>query len=378
MIPDAGPTEDVQNTSDASTPTEDAPKPSNDSQEPDDSTPQDIEAPEEIPQVDATPPDDTLCGTQPGRETPVTIDGRKLMVGESPIHMKGISWHPTPVGKGPGAPDFAGYVAQDAQLLADAGVNVVKTYSPILDTSVLDTLWSHGIYVLMTVYYGYADTVETAINNVCAVKEHPAILAWVVGNEWNYYNLGKDLDFQGAVDEVATVVSAIQEHDSSRPVATIYGELPDAGVLESLSHVDFWGTNVYRGQSFGTLFTEWESRSDKPLFLGEYGVDAYDGTAQALDEATQAAFITALTEEIHANASVNNTGVCTGGMVFEFNDEWWKFNGGPWEVQDTGASWQNQAYPDPNMNEEWWGLVDIERNPRQAYEAYKNLTPPSP
>jgi hypothetical protein len=56
--------------------------------------------------------------------------------------------------------------------------------------------------------------------------------------------------------------------------------------------------------------------------------------------------------------------------VFEFNDEWWKYGGGAWDVHDRVASWTNGAYPDPEMHEEWWGLVDIDRVPREAYRRY--------
>ena len=55
--------------------------------------------------------------------------------------------------------------------------------------------------------------------------------------------------------------------------------------------------------------------------------------------------------------------------AFSFGDEWWKYNGSAY-VQDAESSWSNGAYPDPNMNEEWWGIVDIYRNPRQAYYTY--------
>ena len=65
-------------------------------------------------------------------------------------------------------------------------------------------------------------------------------------------------------------------------------------------------------------------------------------------------------------------------MIFEFNDEWWKYNGGSWSDHDTTESWFNGAYPDPSIQEEWWGLVDIYRTPREAYDVYLSMTPPTP
>ena len=56
--------------------------------------------------------------------------------------------------------------------MATAGINVVRTYTPITDLTVLDTLWAHGIFAILTVFYdaGYGDTPESATAAVCAVK----------------------------------------------------------------------------------------------------------------------------------------------------------------------------------------------------------------
>ena len=131
-----------------------------------------------------------------------------------------------------------------------------------------------------------------------------------------------------------------------------------------------------RPVAFGNFFNEWAALTDKPFYFGEYGADAYNGNIDAVDESSQANILSGLTQEIYSNASVNNSGVCSGGMVFEFNDEWWKYNGGsPWD-HNTEPSWQNYGYPDPDMHEEWWGLVDINRVPRLAYETYRDMVAP--
>ena len=118
--------------------------------------------------------------------------------------MKGVAWSPVALGKVPwthGA-DFLGTVAEDAALMADAGINVVRTYGPITDIEVLDVLWDHGISVMMTVFYGYDETPQSAAAQMCALKSHPAIMGWVVGNEWNYNNLGRNV----SLDEAKTAV----------------------------------------------------------------------------------------------------------------------------------------------------------------------------
>lgn len=320
------------------------------------------------------------CKAAPGRDVAVTIEGAMLRIGKQAIHMKGVSWSPTAIGKGPGsgAGDFDNYAAIDVPLLAQAGINVVRTYGPIMNRSVLDKLYSEGIYVLNTVFYGYQESATTARNKVCALKDHPAILAWVVGNEWNYNNLGRNISLTQAAANVAAVVQAIKEQDSTRPVSTVYGELPSAAIYNTLKDVDLWGINAYRGGSFGNLFKSWNMLSPKPMYLGEYGSDAYNGLTNAPDETMQANIVQSLTQEIFDNSSAVGLGRCAGGMVFSFADEWWKSSAGGWGEHDTQSSWQNGAYPDPFIHEEWWGLVDVYRKPRKAYDTYAQLKPPAP
>ena len=115
------------------------------------------------------------------------------------------------------------------------------------DETVLDALWAEGIHVLMTVFYGYNDDVYSALSNVCAVKDHPAILGWLVGNEWNYTNLSQtpEIELSEAVAIVDEVTKAIKANDPSRVVSSVWGNLPPIGIIDELPAVDMWGTNAY-------------------------------------------------------------------------------------------------------------------------------------
>lgn len=326
-----------------------------------------------------TPWEETLCGHLPGLDTRVSVVGTQVLRGDTPIHMKGVAWSPVALGQVPwthGA-DFLGTVDEDAALMADAGINVVRTYGPITDMEVLDVLWDHGISVMMTVFYGYDETALSATTQMCALKSHPAIMGWVVGNEWNYNNLGRSVSLSEATSAVQEVVDELLLNDKTRPVMTVYGGLPDAQTLTQLSNVSIWGTNIYPGDSFGGLFAGWAGRSSKPLVVAEYGSDAWDARINAENEEMQARFVTSLTEELFDHSSIYPDGVCAGGFVFEFNDEWWKYGSGNPGVHDTASSWQNGTYPDPDIHEEWWGLVRLDRTPREAYYAYGNLDAPT-
>ncbi len=322
--------------------------------------------------------------------TPVAVglqrDGRALTLNGEIFHIKGVNWNP--VAKGGSHPadlDFAGFVEQDSALMAAAGINVVRPYEPITDQAVLDTFYSRGIYVFNTVYAWGGATVDSVDAVIQAVGDHPAVLLWVIGNEWNYNKLYYDsLSDEQVIERIGAVAQRVRSLDSDRLISTIYGEVPSEDVLQALPEVDVWGINAYRGIGFDTyndprdLFEIWESRSDLPMYLGEYGADAWNANLPGEDEASQAEATTALTQLI-ADHSVVLGGSTSGGLIFEFADEWWKDgNGDPWVHDVGGIAPGGGPYPDMTFNEEWWGLVDIDRNPRPAYYALANVALPVP
>ena len=94
---------------------------------------------------------------------------------------------------------------------------------------------------------------------------------------------------------------------------------------------------MYRGRSFGDLFSSYAAASSRPLLLSEFGVDAYDAAALAVDEAAQATWTAALAA-LAANctsAPAPSTApgggaavpcaaaaVASGGVVFAYVDDW--------------------------------------------------------
>ncbi len=307
----------------------------------------------------------------------VVISGTQLFVDGNLFLIKGVCWNPVPIGgTHPNDIEFLENVEADADLMQAAGINVVRTYEPITNTAVLDVLYEHGIYVINTVYSYGGNAASSVVGAINSTKDHKAILFWAIGNEWNYNGLYNDMTSAESIDRINDVAAVIRNLDENHPISTVYGHLPSITIVNQMPDIDIWGVNVYSGATFGSLFSNWNQRSDKPMFLAEYGADAFNADIDSVDEESQAYAVKTLTNTmINYSSYKDSRNPCLGGTVFEWNDEWWK--AGDPDNQDKGGSAPGFGpYPDFTFNEEYWGIVDIYRNPRQAYyelqEIYTN------
>lgn len=317
-------------------------------------------------------------GSGPGPEgSGVSIVGRQLFLDGEPFHIRGVNWNPVPKGANhPDGLDYAGFADQDIALMKAAGINAVRTYERLENTVVLDKLYAAGIYVFSTVYGWHGDDPSVVTARVNAAKGHPAIMAWVLGNEWNYNQLyANDGNTAGARAKINQAAALIKQADPSHPIASIWGGTGELGATVSqMPDIDIWGINFYGGLSLADVFNNWPGAGDGPMFLGEYGADAYNAKTNSVDTASQAEATRVLTQAIMDNYVTGNGGVTSGGFIFEWADEWWKDSGGSNSVQDAGGIAPGGGpYPDQTFNEEFWGIVDIDRNPRPAYDELKAL-----
>jgi glycosyl hydrolase family 2 len=327
--------------------------------------------------VDQPPPDELVPSADAGADasappaldaafaTGVRIVDGALYVDGQPFYIRGVCYNPVPRGAThPQGVDFAGLTPTDIPLLQQAGVNVIRTYVPLTDGAVLDALYGAGIRVINGIFVADGPTAD-AVALASALKAHPAILMWSLGNEWNYNGLYVNLSVADAMARINDVAAALRAEDPAHPITTLYGELPAADTIAAMPDIDVWGLNVYRGIGFGELFSDWAALSDKPMFVSEYGADAYNTTTGMYDPDSQALAVGDLTRAIR-----DAPGRVLGGTVFEWADEWWKVGGGALDQQEVGGSAPGGGpYPDNTFNEEWWGVVDIDRTPRPAYDS---------
>jgi hypothetical protein len=341
------------------------------------------------PAPDGPPPAAPDAAAPPPRRQPsqVTLAGMQLMVAHrlpsgalapaASYDLRGISWNPYGIGDSftDSGENFLRWEDRDIPLMKAAGINTVKIYgAPPLDRrglALLDQLDAAGIMVVMTVFSQF--DVNDAEGIVEVYRDHPAILMWLVGNEWNVnllYTRGKAApkSIDQCAARLAEVVRGIRRLDGQHPVATSYGlgTLP-APELTAAVPVDVWGFNVYvLPLSLGDVLDVWPARR-LPFFISEYGTDAMAGARE--DPAAQARALTAMTDQIRtASHLAARGGSCLGGTPFEWSDEWWKAPGSP-ANHDPGGTSNGAFYPDGVANQEWFGIVDIDRKPRPAYGA---------
>jgi hypothetical protein len=302
----------------------------------------------------------------------VTISGRQIFVNDSLYRINGICYHPVP--KGSDDRDFSN-LTEDLALMVEAGINTIRVYEPIENIVVLDKIHAAGLKVIIGFGYnqnGHFDILSGSfIDYVNTYKNHDAILLWELGNEYNYHPQWFDGDLKNWYRAMNNAADMIHNIDVFHPVTTAHGELPDALALSLSPNIDVWGMNVYRWDNPESIISEWEKVSSKPMYLSETGADSFmtiskDGYEQGENQRSQADATANILDDV-----LRYPEICSGVTLYAFSDEWWK--AGNNDLQDAGGFAPNSSeVPNDNTaNEEYWGIVDIDRNKKEAYYIVK-------
>lgn len=360
----------------------------------------------------------------------------QLIVDGKPFIVRGVCYNPIPPGESylynwwgdPRKPWMA-----DGKLMKEMGINTIRVYeaggnpaqvkkviSELYENFNIRTILGHnlGFWDYPSANYAEPDLQmrikKEVYKMVKLYKDEPGILAWVLGNEANYSfddrinpwstpsldkitnpydrKIAKAKIYYTFVNELAKIVKKV---DPTRPVGFGNGELGTIEVAkECTPDVDFVGIIIYRGKSFGSLFRQLKEKFGKPGIIIEFGCDSYNAATQKPDQDNQALFLKQLWSEIEDNTfEGKGEKNCLGGTIFEWNDEWWKYqtdNPLTWRVHNTEASWSNGSYyfdihapGGMNMNEEWFGIVSFssekdenglnKRIPKKAYRLLKEM-----
>ena len=302
----------------------------------------------------------------------VEVSGRQLIVDNTPYFMKGVCYHP--VLRGETERNFS-TIDQDLELISEAGINTIRVYAPIDDIEVLDKIDAAGLKLIVSFGYnqnGVYDILSgTFLDYIMKYKDHNSILIWELGNEYNYHPEWFGGDIQNWYDALSQATDQIHDIDPNHPVATAHGDMPDKQALTSNPNIDIWGLNVYRWDQPQSVFKEWQTVSDKPVYLSEAGADSYMKISKAGFKQGENQRAQAVANAKIIDAVLDRSDVASGIFIFSFTDGLWKA-GNP-DQQDIGGWAPNSSgVPyDGAPNEEYWGIVDINRNKKETFEIIK-------
>ncbi|WP_396191722.1 glycoside hydrolase family 2 TIM barrel-domain containing protein [Flavobacterium sp.] len=349
-------------------------------------------------------------------------DDFKLLVNNKPFFINGMNWNYDPIGTNYNyslwkQSDDVIKAALDNEmgLLKNMGVNAVRQYTGIQPKWITYIYQKYGIYTMLNHSFGrYGLTINgnwvpnTEYSNpatrqlllketqamIQEYKNTPGLLLFLLGNENNYglFWDGAETENIPLEDRKSTkrakdmysifneAVVAMKKIDTSHPIAICNGDLLFLDIIAAeCKDVDIFGTNMYRGVSFGNAFQEVKTKLNKPILFTEFGADAFNAIDNAEDQKSQAYYMVNNWKEIYQNAAnLGKSGNSLGGFTFQFSDGWWKFGQTKnLDVHDSNASWSNGGYTNDflegqnNMNEEWFGVcAKGPVNPRGLYDLY--------
>ncbi|MDG1057011.1 MAG: hypothetical protein P8O83_04735 [Flavobacteriaceae bacterium] len=302
----------------------------------------------------------------------VEVSGRQLIVDNTPYFMKGVCYHP--VLRGETERNFS-TIDQDLELISEAGINTIRVYAPIDDIEVLDKIDAAGLKLIVSFGYnqkGVYDILSgTFLDYIMKYKDHNSILIWELGNEYNYHPEWFGGDIQNWYNVLSQATDQIHDIDPNHPVATAHGDMPDNQALASNPNIDIWGLNVYRWDQPQSVFKEWQTVSDKPVYLSEAGADSYMKISKAGFKQGENQRAQAVANAKIIDAVLDRSDVASGIFVFSFTDGLWKA-GNPNEQDIGGWAPNSSGVPyDGTPNEEYWGIVDINRNKKETFEVIK-------
>ena len=345
-------------------------------------------------------------------------NGWKIQVNGDDFYIKGVVWGYSPRGQNYSynlwgeSDDFIRKVLDyEFSLLQAAGVNAIRSFNIMPPKWVTYVYKEYGIMTVINPLMGrygaeingkwvpftdYSDELTRAtlkaesLAFVEQYKDVPGVLMFAFGNESNY-------GLSWSSFEIENLPEGEQNTAKARYLYSLFEEVIAAGkkiapdkifsivngdvqyidlIAELTPSLDVLGSNVYRGPSFTTLWKDVDEKLDLPVVFFEFGSDAFNAREYREDQVSQARLLKDQWQEMYNKAYGNGEeGNSSGGFVFEWRDEWWKYlQEENLDTQDNNASWSNQAYMfdwaegQNNMNEEWFGIAAL--GPRNADGVY--------
>ncbi len=333
--------------------------------------------------------------------------GWRLRVDGRDVLLRGVNWDYFPVGENYAYSLWSqrddvikAALDREMPLLRNMGVNAIRQYVGVPPRWIRYIYEQYGIYTVLNHAMGrYGVTVDGAYqpntdysdprvravlrSEIAALasqyRDTPGLLIWLIGNENNYGLTWRSAETEnlpvGERDAARArylyslygeVARAIKAVDPAHPVAIANGDLQYIDLVAAEAKgIDIFGTNMYRGISFGDAFRVVREKLGLPMMFTEFGADAFNAREVREDQVTQARYLLGQWREIYEETGGKGLeGNAIGGFTFQWTDGWWKYGQETrLDIHDDNASWANAGYAEDyvpgqnNMNEEWWGIT---------------------
>lgn len=179
----------------------------------------------------------------------------------------------------------AGVDKGDLESLASHGANAFKTWSTENGETILDQAHQLGLTVMMGIWVGLErhgfdyndevavkDQLDRIRKRVMALKDHPALLLWGIGNELNLQS--KNPRVWDAVNDIAKMIHEIDpNHLTTTALAGIDKELASV-VSKRAPEVDFLSIQLYGPMDVLPQILN-ASKHKGPLLITEWGATGY-------------------------------------------------------------------------------------------------------
>ncbi len=278
------------------------------------------EAPPLAPRADAPRAPAGRQRRPAGVSNRIRRDGKFFRLGDRKFYVRGVTYGPFALSSENVPLPERDQVRRDFQQIRELGANCIRIYHLPPDWF-LDLAQEMGLWIFLDVawpknlsFIGDSELTQMAHD---AVREaaarcgnHPATFAISVANE-----IPPDLvRYHGprAIERFIDALVRTAKAEAPQCLVT-FASFPTTEYLQPRL-IDFACFNVYLhdAQVFGNYLARLQGiAGDKPLLLGEYGVD----TAQEHDEQTQA---TMLAEHVRTAFDEG----CCGMFVFSYTDDW--------------------------------------------------------
>ncbi|MFW6290660.1 MAG: glycoside hydrolase family 2 TIM barrel-domain containing protein, partial [Mariniphaga sp.] len=220
-------------------------------------------------------------------------------------------------------------------LLQQSGGNSIRTWSSRNGRQILDSAYKYNIMVAMGIsmgqelhHFDYNDSAavneqyERNIRAVDELKNHPALLCWVAGNELNLSADHKTPVNPKVYDALKDMVDYIHREDPNHPVTTAFAGVNKQQLevaLERCPDLDFISVQVYGG--LGSISDQMQATGvTKPFVVTEFGPVGHwemphTEWGREIEEPS-AKKASGLYERIQKGIVNDPTGRCMGGYAF--------------------------------------------------------------